>query len=151
MRLVVSVMTVLLLVGVLGFVATNYETRVGVTVFETRHDDVPLYAVVVLAIVAGIVYAGLIAVAEGAAIRFQNRRLAKDVERLERELAFARTQPAASARPEPDAIVDRERGDTTRDAGDAPPPPSSAPVYEADGDDWEPDPGEDAYSGGRAV
>lgn len=151
MRLVVSVMTVLLLVGVLGFVATNYETRVGVTVFETRHDDVPLYAVVVLAIVAGIVYAGLIAVAEGAAIRFRNRRLAKDVERLERELAFARTQPAAAARPEPDAIQDRGRSASMRDATDAAPPPSSAPVYEAEGDDFEPDPGEDAYSGGRAV
>lgn len=136
MRLIVSLMTVALLVVVLGFVMTNYEARIGVTLFQTDYDDVPLYAVVLLAIVTGIVYAGVIAVAEGAAIRFRNRRLTKEMERLERELAYLRTQPAPAPRAEPDALVDSGVRKLAEEPDDEFALPSSAPVYEAPhGDD----------------
>ena len=154
MRLVVSLMTVVLLIFVLGFVMTNYEAPVTVTVFQTQFSDVPVYAVVLVAIVIGIVYAGVIAVAEGTAIRFRNRRLVKEVERLERELAYVRTQPSSGTRPEPDALFDSgtravsqddlEEGDPDRGL------PSSAPVYGGEPDDT-PDRDDDPYSGGRAV
>ncbi len=143
MRLFVSLMTVVLLILVLGFVSTNYDARVGVTFLKTLHEDVPLYAVVLLAIVVGIVYAGGIALAEGAAIRFRNRKLTREVERLERELAYLRTQPAGAPRAEPDALVDSGVSRLTDEPDDDGSPPSSAPVY-GDADD-------DPYTGGRAV
>jgi hypothetical protein len=101
-----------------------------------------------LAVLAGIVYAGVIALVEGAQIRLTNRKLAQEVRRLETELTYLRTQPAPR-RTEPDAVPDQG----------APPPeseiepevhPASAPVYETD-EGWSPDPDDDAYSGGRAV
>jgi uncharacterized integral membrane protein len=154
MRLVVSLMTVGLLIFVLGFVTTNYEAPVTVTVLQSQYSDVPLYAVVLIAMVIGIVYAGVIAVAEGAAIRFRNRRLMKEVERLERELAYVRTQPSSANRPEPDALLDSGSGPAAEmDVEDEEPeglPPSSAPVYEGFGEESR-DRDDDPYSGGRAV
>lgn len=153
MRLVVSLMTVVLLIFVLGFVMTNYEAPVTVTVFKTQFSDVPVYAVVLVAIVIGIIYAGVIAVAEGTAIRFRNRRLVKEVERLERELAYVRTQPSSGTRPEPDALFDSGTRAMSREGpedDDEVGLPSSAPVYGGDVDDA-PERDDDPYSGGRAV
>lgn len=143
MRLFVSLMTVVLLILVLGFVSTNYDARIGVTFLKTLHEDVPLYAVVLLAIVVGIVYAGGIALAEGAATRIRNRKLTRDVERLERELAYLRTQPVGPPRMEPDALLDSGIGRLAEEPEDETGLPSSAPVY-GDADD-------DPYTGGRAV
>jgi uncharacterized integral membrane protein len=148
MRLLVILLTILLFLNLLGFVLTNLETRVDVTVWKTQHPNVPLFAVVILAVLAGIVYAGVIAVAEGANLRLANRRLQREVQKLETELNYLRTQPVTSPRSEPDAIQDLSwKGGSRADADDeARTPPASAPVYEAEGDL-----DDDTYSGGRAV
>lgn len=152
MRLMVSFLTMLLFFGVLGFVLTNLDTKVAVKTWETVHTDVPLYGVVILAVLAGILYVAGIAVVEGAAIRLANRRLEREVRRLETELVYLRTQPSGAPRIEPDAVP--AGGEASRPHADASPdegPIPNAPVYDAEGSDWAADPGDDAYSGGRAV
>jgi hypothetical protein len=75
--------------------------------------------------------------------------LKREVQKVETELNYLRTQPVTSPRSEPDAIQDLswKGGSRTADADDqARTPPASAPVYEAEGDL-----DDDTYSGGRAV
>ena len=143
MRLLVIILTILLFLGILGFVLTNLETRVSVTFFERTYAEVSLFGVVFLAILVGIVYTGIIAVAEGAHIRFENRKLTREIQKLETELTYLRTQHAPAPPPEPDAVAGPPaRVEERRDE----PPPPSRPVYSPDDED-----GDDAYTGGRAV
>lgn len=151
MRLLFLLLTFLLFAFILGFVATNLEESVTLQVFETEYEDVPLYLIGILAVFVGIAYAGIIAVAEGAHIRLSNRRMAREVRKLETELNYLRTQPPVG-RAEPDTLGEtargrKERGRTDADPGDPASPPPSAPVY---GDD-DPIDDDDMYSGGRAV
>src|SRR5512139_3664097 len=98
MRLLVTFLTLLHLVNILGFILTNLETRVEVTVWKTQHRDVSLLAVVMLSVLAGIVYAGVIAIAEGANLRMENRKLRREIQKLETELVYLRTErPRAPA------------------------------------------------------
>ncbi len=154
MRLLVILLTIMLLVNILGFVLTNLETKVEVTVWKTQHRDVPLFAVVILSVLAGIVYSGVIAVAEGANLRFENHRLRRDLQKIEAELNYLRTQPVITGRrAEPDAIQEPSGpgGFRSPDANDeAGSPPASAPVYDAEAV-WDDSRGDDPYSGGRAV
>ena len=150
MRLLVILMTFLLFVGIIGFVLTNLETRVAVTVWKTQHPDLPLFLVVIVGVFAGIVYAGIIGVAEGAHIRFANRRLAREVQRLETELHYHRTQPHSAPGAEPDVVQEGAAPspvETPREPAEE--TVATAPVYGAD-EEWTPD-DDDAYSGGRAV
>lgn len=153
MRLLVILLTILLFLNILGFVLTNLDTRVGVTVWRTEYPDVPLFAVVVLSVVAGIVYAGVIAVAEGANLRLTNHRLRREIQKLETEMHYLRSQPTASSRAEPDAIGDGDAAPrpaipSSRGARES--APASAPVYGGE-DDWGPGSDDDVYTGGRAV
>jgi uncharacterized integral membrane protein len=153
MRLIVILLTILLFVNLLGFVLTNLETRIDVTIWKSQHHDVPLFAVVILSVLAGIIYAGGIAVAEGANLRLANHRMRRDVQKLETELNYLRTQPLGPPRAEPDAIHAPHRPERSPDGEEDAEPgtsPASAPVYDA-GDVFESDPGDDTYSGGRAV
>ena len=151
MRLVATILTMALTLAFLGFVLTNPATVVAVKVWNTVHDGVPLWLVVLFAVGAGIVYAGGIAIVEGAAIRIANRNLEREVSRLETELTYLRTQPASGRRPEPDAP------ETPLDPVATGPGPARgvetalpvAPVYDAT--DGSTDPDDDAYSGRRAV
>src|SRR5262245_47922663 len=154
MRLIATILTMALILAILGFVLTNPATVVAVKVWSTVHDGVPLWLIVLFAIVAGIVYAGGIAIVEGAAIRIANRNLEREVQRLETELTYLRTQPASHRRPEPDVV------DATGDALAAPsagaihegdPVHPAAPVYEGESPETSTDPDDDAYSGRRAV
>lgn len=155
MRLLVILMTFLLFVGFIGFVMTNLDTRVPVTVWKTQYPDLPLFLVVIVAILAGICYAGIIGVAEGASARLANRKLRLEVHRLETELHYARTQPPTGSRPEPDAV--HETADSVAAEARArtlprEPTVPSAPVYGSEEDgEWSSDDDEDVYSGGRAV
>lgn len=149
MRLVVIVMTFLLFVGIIGFVITNLDKKVAVTVWTTPYEELPLFLVVVLAVFAGIVYAGIIGVAEGTQIRLANRRLLREVQRLETELNYLRTQPAATPRPEPDAVQELESPPPPDSTAAPPPTAAAAPVYVAE-EDWLDD-DDNPYSGGRAV
>lgn len=145
MRLLVIVLTILLFVGFLFFVMDNLDTEVQVRLGKRTYPSVQLFVVVLASIFVGMVYAGVIAVAEGANARLANRRLAREVGKLETELNYLRTQ-----RPDAAAVPSEARRDAVpASAAEAPPDRASAPVYDAEGD-WTGD-DDDAYSGGRAV
>jgi len=150
MRVVLIAVILALLLALLGFAITNLETRVAVTLWQTTYQDVPVWSIVFLSVLSGVVGVGIIAVVDGAFVRLKNHRMVKELRRLETELDFLRTQPA-TVRREPDA----PSGESI-DASDEPAEDdeefarvgslASAPVYdpeEADDDD--------PYSGGRAV
>jgi uncharacterized integral membrane protein len=147
MRVVLIAVILALLLALGVFAMTNLETRVAVTLWQTTYQDVPIWSIVFLSVLSGVIGVGIIAVVDGAFVRLKNRQLMREVRRLETELNFLRTQPASHRR-EPDA--------PTGDAIDEPPLDdeeiervgalASAPVYdpeEADDDD--------PYTGGRAV
>ena len=84
---------------------------------------------------------------DGGLVRLRNRRMARELSRLETELNFLRTQPSAGRR-EPDlpdvvALVDEDDELSGTELADV---LVSAPVYGADDEDED-----DPYTGGRAV
>ena len=152
MRFLLIVVILALVLAIVGFTATNIETQTTVTLWQTTYHDVPLWSVVFLSALAGVVSVGIIGVVDGALVRFRNRQMSRELRRLETELNFLRTQPLA-ARREPDVpgeeeILGDDEGervavlDPAKGAGD----PASAPVYHSDGADED-----DPYTGGRAV
>ena len=148
MRFLLTVVILALLLLLLGFSITNLETLTTVTLWKTTYHDVPLWSVVFLSALAGIVSVGIIGVIDGALVRLRNRQLGRELRRLETELNFLRTQPSASRR-EPDlpvgADIPDEDGELVgADRGEN--VVASAPVYRADDADED-----DPYTGGRAV
>jgi hypothetical protein len=128
---------------------SNVDTRVPVTVLTTLYEAVPLSVVVVVSIAFTAVLVGIGAVAEGTKDRLENRRLRRELHKLETEINYLRTQPASTvstASPAESAQPPRSR---TASDGEATPP--SAPVYGNEDGDWSPDSDDDVYSGGRAV
>ena len=104
-------------------------------------------------IAVGAALIGLLATVEGASIRFENRRLRKEIHKMEREINFLRTtQPAAAPRSEPDSIEPEEKPALpAAPAAATLSEPATMPVY-GEQDDWPPDgDDDDVYSGGRAV
>jgi hypothetical protein len=152
MRLILIIVILALLFGILGFAMTNLETRVAITFWQTTYQDVPLWSVAFLSVVIGIVSVGIIAVVDGAFIRVRLQQLVRENRRLETELNWLRTQPAA-IRHEPDALTAPHPGaeDEPMERGleRAAAAPASAPVYQPD-DNGE-DESDDPYTGGRAV
>jgi uncharacterized integral membrane protein len=153
MRLLIIVLTLVLAVALLGFVLSNLYTRIDeLTVWKTPYRDVPLYPVVFLSVLAGVIYAGIIGVGQGVQMWLANRRLTREIEKLETELNYLRTQPvirpAAGEVVEPrETEVESRTSGSEDDEREAAAPPS-APVYGADDDEY---PDDDVYSGGRAV
>lgn len=145
-RVMWFVIGIVLTFGFLGFLVTNFDTRVPVTVITTVYPDVALWLVVLVALVVMSVLVGVAAIAEGAAVRLENRRLRRDVHKLETEINFFRTQPSAAPRGEQEAPPAPPATETEEDDSVA-----SAPVYGNARDDWAPESDDDAYSGGRAV
>jgi uncharacterized integral membrane protein len=153
MRFLLTLVILALLLALLGFAITNLETLTTITIWEKTYRDVPLWSVVFLSALAGIVSVGIIGVVDGALVRARSRQMARELRRLETELNFLRTQPAA-ARLEPDRPGGAEPPDdddalSGADRGEAAGVLASAPVYHADDvDDTDED---DPYTGGRAV
>jgi hypothetical protein len=151
MRFLLIVVILALLLALLGFSITNLETLTTVTLWQTTYHDVPLWSVVFLAALAGIVSVGIIGVVDGAVVRVRNRRMAREIRRLETELNFVRTQPIPG-RTEPESAGQLSLTDEDDEAlgGSRFDEPQSelvsAPVYGADDADEE-----DPYTGGRAV
>jgi len=153
MRFFFIVVVLLLVVGYIGFTVTNLGSMVSIKLWGTEYPDIPIWQVVIVSIGVGAALIGLLATVEGASIRFENRRLRKEIHKMERELNFLRTtQPTGKRAPEPDAIEGSSRA-----ALPAVPlaaslsEPASMPVY-GEKDDWPPDnDDDDTYSGGRAV
>ena len=153
MRFFFIVVVLLLVVGYIGFTVTNLGSVVSIKLWGTEYPDIPIWQVVIVSIGVGAALIGLLATVEGASIRFENRRLRKDMRKMERELNFLRTtQPSGVRAPEPDAI----EASSTAALPAAPAAatlsePASMPVY-GEKDDWPPDnDDDDVYSGGRAV
>jgi uncharacterized integral membrane protein len=147
MRFLLIIVILAMLLALLGFSITNLETTTTVTLWQTTHRDVPLWSVVFLSALAGIVSVGIIGVVDGALVRLKVRQLSRELRRLETELNFVRTQPAIG-RLEPDAASggahpeDDEEAFADEDESVL----ASAPVYRADDADED-----DPYTGGRAV
>lgn len=149
-RFVFSLMTVFMFIAVAGFVLTNMDARVSITFWKTPFEEIRLVYLVILAVIAGVVYAGVIAVVEGATIRLENKRLRKAAAQLEAELNDLRTS-RAGARPEPDEIEPRTPiASASRSETETRLPPS-APVYVAEPDSPDDGVDDDAFSGGRTV
>lgn len=147
MRIVLIAVILALLLALLGFAMTNLETRVAVTLWQTTYQDVPIWSIVFLSVLSGVIGVGIIAVVDGAFVRLKNRQLMREVRRLETELNFLRTQPSSSRR-EPDAPSAEADDESAPDDEEVERVGvlASAPVYdpeEADDDD--------PYTGGRAV
>lgn len=152
MRLLISIVLILFFVAMIGFLTTNLDSRVSVTIWSTQYTDIPTFYVVLVSFILGFVFTAIIAIAEGARSRLENRRLRRQLRKQETELNFLRTQPPVAARPEPDALdlggsTDAAPPETRDPAGHLP----TAPVYGMDEDDATPEPDDDIYSGGRAV
>jgi hypothetical protein len=152
MRLLITVLLILLLLATLGFVTTNLDARVDLTVGGKTYDQVALYLIVIAALLVGVAFAGIVAVAEGVNTRLDNRRLSREIRKLETEINYLRTQSPATARKEPEDLpADRSLpAGTARNTGGAD-APASAPIYDPGSGEWDPDDDDDIYTGGRAV
>ena len=121
MRLVFPLVLILLLVVLIGFVITNPAEHVTVTIGNTQYPDVPLPLVALIAMTLGVAFTSAVALTEGAAIRLANRRLRREIQRLETENSFLRSQStppstASNDLPPYDPELDLSR-----------PPPATAP------------------------
>ncbi|MEW5807403.1 MAG: LapA family protein [Acidobacteriota bacterium] len=93
MRLLVIILTVFLFVLIVAFTLFNLSERVNVSIFFTEpyiYSDVPLFLVVIFAVLFGAIYTGIIALVEGMNLRLNNMRLKKTIKRMESELDYLR-------------------------------------------------------------
>jgi len=150
MRLMIWLTLILLAILLVGFLLTNLDTRVPITIWATDYPGVHIFWVVLISVVVGFLFTAFIAFVEGARARLDNRKLRREVHKLETEINYLRTQPRPSAPPEPDALV---RGNDAPGELSAPRDEfPSAPVYGLDEEEDAPhDPDDDVYTGGRAV
>jgi uncharacterized integral membrane protein len=146
MRFLILLLVVVLTIVLVGFLLTNDGNRVSeVVVWNTVYTDVPLYWLILPAVLAGVLVVGIIAVAEGANLRIANRRMRGEIQQLETEINYLRTQPPVGS----GAGAGKDRASlpgAPTDESEDPPSLPSGPVYDADGGD-----DDDIYSGGRAV
>jgi len=133
MRLALPVLLIVFVILLFMFALTN-DSRVDVTLGGTTYRSVHLTIVVLVSLVVGVIFTGILALIEGASSRLDNHRLRRRLEKLETEMNFLRTQRPTEKRVEPDAIVKPapvlqavEEDDEWR-RGKMP----SAPVYDPD-------------------
>jgi len=152
MRLLFTVLSILLIVGFLWFLFSNLDSYAEVTLGKAVYPEVHLVVVVFASLLVGILFIGIIAMAQYTQLSMTNRRLGREVQKLETELNYLRTQPPGRPQPEPDTAMELEGSISTEHSalpGEEGLALPSAPVYRADDDDDDPD--DDIYSGGRAV
>ena len=132
MRVVYSLMMILLVLLLVGFLITNPDQRVSITVVNTEYLDVSLVMALFVSLALGAALTAVVGIIEGATIRLSNRRLRREIQRLEAENSVLRSQSASvdlsseespssgggPGRPRP---RERERGSSYR---------PSAPVYD---------------------
>jgi len=150
MRVLGFLLLFLLIFGLVMFAFFNAGVKVTVTTpWNTPFPDTELFKVVLLSVLVGVVATGIYALAEGAQARLSNRRLRREIRRLETEMNYLRTQPPASPAPDHRSLESTPLAAVPQAEGQFPEPPS-APVYGPD--DERPSEGDDdTYSGGRAV
>ena len=124
-------MLILLGVVLVGFLITNPAERVNITIGSSQYENVPLSLVALIALTIGVAFTATVALIEGATIRLTNRRLRREIQRLETENSFLRSQsqdsPPATIDPEPLAPHVDELYEESLPAR-----PASAPVYDPD-------------------
>ena len=126
MRLVFPALLIVLGIVVIGFHFTNPGERVDVTVGTAQYENAPLALVAFFALTVGVAFTALVALIEGATIRLDNRRLRREIQRLETENHFLRTQPHhAEAAGEPQKEMPEARSTEVLAKR-----PASAPVYD---------------------
>lgn len=103
MRLALPLVLILFVILLFMFALTN-DSRVDVTLGGTTYRNVHLTIVVLVSLVIGVVFTGVLALIEGASTRLTNRRLRRRLEKLETETQFLRTQKTTRSGEEPDAI-----------------------------------------------
>ena len=145
MRLLLAVVIILLAVTLGFFLKDNMQTFVPVTVGQTFHPELHIIWVLLSGVALGVICTAIIAIAEGARTRLENRRLRRDLHKQETEINYLRTQPPTAPRPEPDALEPAGALPVADEPRTRVEPPS-APVYGTGGDD-----DDDVYTGGRAV
>jgi hypothetical protein len=133
-----------MLIALAWFGVSNAGTEVSVKVGNTVFTDVAISLLVGVSVAFGVVVTAIIAIAEGAHTRFENRRLLREVRQLETEIHHLRTQPTATPPPE-SATPEEKRPVAAAIVPRAEESPASAPVYGEDEEDWT-DP--DMYRGG---
>ena len=148
MRLLIVGLSVMLGFGLVLFLFSNPYTT-SVKLGNNEYHDVEVFWVVFVSVLVGIVFTTILALAEGGQTRLDNRRLRKEMRRLETELNYLRTQPPTASRGEESSETALERPAAPRAPRTVAAPPS-APVYGAEGDEAV-DPDDDMYTGGRAV
>ncbi len=126
MRLVFPALLIALGVVLIGFLITNPGERVDVTVGNAQAENTPLSLVAFCALTVGVAFTALVALIEGATIRLGNRRLRREIQRLETENHFLRTQPHLAEAPgEPETQMPEARSTEVLLER-----PASAPVYD---------------------
>ncbi len=126
MRLVFPALLIALGVVLIGFLITNPGERVDVTIGNAQYKDTPLSLVAFFALTVGVAFTALVALIEGTTIRLDNRRLRREIQRLETENHYLRTQPGhAGAAGEPETETPKAR--STEASLER---PASAPVYD---------------------
>jgi uncharacterized membrane protein YciS (DUF1049 family) len=150
MRLLLVLTIIVMALGLLAFSMNNLGTTVSVTLLNTT-TQLRLWEVVGFSVLIGVVATSVIAVAEGTKTRLENRRLRREVHKLETELNFLRTQPSLQ-KPKSEAESEARNAATapTMVTADSKSPPS-APVYDTDAGNGTDDGDDDVYTGGRAV
>ena len=131
MRLFLLVL-MLFAIPLIIFLFLNAEEQVMVNLGTAAYPDVRLWFVVLICVAIGAGLVGIIAVVEGAAIRLTNRRLRRELRKLETELNFLRTEAPG---PDEPAVPVRTIAPIpmAKTPESAPPAPvASAPVYSGD-------------------
>jgi hypothetical protein len=131
MRVVYALVLIVLVLALVGFVHMNPDQRVRVKLFDREYQDVALFWVAFFAFAVGVGFTALVALIEGATIRFSNRRLRRRIRQLEseRSLATAGTRTLAESVPDVGPAPARTSGEP------AAAPPASAPVYHPEATD----------------
>jgi uncharacterized integral membrane protein len=101
MRIVAAFILLVFSLLLLCFLFLNQE-RVTVTFFpgeKYRTQPLPLFVVIMCSVIFGLVMAGLLSFAEQVRLRMRTGRLARQVSRLEKELAALRPRREAPREP----------------------------------------------------
>jgi len=99
MSLVIAILCILFFAAVLLLVVLNQGT-VGVSLLFRTYEEVPVRVVMVASLLAGIGFTSFIGIIEGIRLRVWNRRLRREVARLECEMELLRQSSSPNEAPD---------------------------------------------------
>lgn len=127
MRVLIALLVIVLFFLVLAFCIQNMEPGQQVTVHFLKYHSppMPVFAVALAAALVGVLFTGLVTVAEGIKLRVRCLRLSRRIKKLEAEIHSLRNLalgPSAPEAPAPEPSPDQ----TSAEASFGPPPAASA-------------------------